>query len=47
MKICDKNTVKYINSDSYLQMFGCYDHINNNTFFSFKTTKTKIELTLK
>ena len=47
MKIRDKNTVKYINSDSYLQMFGRYDHINNNTFFSFKTTKTKIGLTLK
>ena len=47
MKIRDKNTVKYINSDSYLQMFGCYHNINNNTFFTFKSTKANIGLTLK
>ena len=40
MKIRDKNTAKYINSICYLKMFGCYDDINNNTFFIFKTTKT-------
>ena len=47
MKIRDKNTAKYINSVCYLKMFGWYDHINNNTFFTFKTTKTQDWINIK
>ena len=43
MKIRDKNTFKYINSDSYLQMFGCYDHVKNNTFLVSKLQKLRLD----
>ena len=47
MNIRDKNIVKYTNSVCYLKMFGCYDHINKNSFLLSKLQKLKVGLTLK